>query len=765
MNILRTIAILAALFLAAGVADALELARHGKPTAEIVLPDDPMPQARLAASELRDHVRKMSGADLPIVAEPTGERLPVYVGESEHTRRLGLDHEGVAKEGYRIVVTDDYLALFGHDEIFPFYPRGHTDASQRERLLKEWQDYTGEEWDFPFLQMYDPRYFNSEFGFSLHDPSGTLSAVCDLLEQLGVRWYMPHHDFGTVIPQSDRLAVEVQDTTRKPVFARRFLRIGWGTDRDTFLWYKRQRLGVSEITWNCHGTSRVTRYVQDERPEYLATVDGRVQNQTEFGGPGQSRLAAPLRDAMARFANAYLDRYPEQRHVSVGPNDGYTRIDDRDQAAGWLREERGRRGELSDYVWTFINEVAERVAERHPRAVVMGLAYSRYREPPEDFDRLHPNVGVTFCQTRANLRDPKQRQSLFAERERWAEMMGNDEFYVWEYFLWHRHGRQLWGIPVIFWEIMQEDTQALAGLSKGEYVEAWPLQRKELWGINHMTIYLQSRLYWDPNLDREALLDEYYRLFYGPAAGEMREFFEFAESVWMRAEAQDALDEEGMARAPASNLFLYAADVDRYFDILERAAARVEGESDYARRIALIAEECQPMRDLFAFQEHEAKGRQAAEQGDGERAAEHYEKAFAAATDNRQRANTAFALGNAYRDLLGDDEKALDAYRRCMEIHIRGAGSAVRMHARMAAVGVLRRNERYDEAVALLDDFAGARRHDFWRVHALRARADIARDRGDLAAARAYLREALDVPGITEGVADAVRDTLDDLDE
>ena len=65
-------------------------------------------------------------------------------------------------------------------------------------------------------------------------------------------------------------------------------------------------------------------------------------------------------------------------------------------------------------------------------------------------------------------------------------------------------------------------------------IEAWPLQGGKMWGIDHLTIYLKARLYWEPGLDLAGFLDEYYTLFYGPAAAEMREFFEFAEQVWMR---------------------------------------------------------------------------------------------------------------------------------------------------------------------------------------------------------------------------------------
>ncbi len=571
---------------------AVELVRDGKPVAEIVIAEDPLPQVTLAAAELREHIRKISGAELDIVNRPSGTLLPVYVGESSFTRQLGLELDGVENEGYRIVVTNEFVALFGHDEVFPFYPRGFDDASKRPELLKEWQEFAGQEWDFPFLQFYDPRNFNEEFGFSLFDPSGTLFAVYDVLEQLGVRWFMPHHGIGTVIPEKKDVVLALQDEVTEPVFNRRYLRVGWGSDGDTFLWSKRQRLGVSELIWNCHGTSRATRYFDaTSHPELFAIMGG---DPIPRGGSFLPRLAEPLEEMMASYADAFFRWFPETRHVSVGPADAFTSIDERDVEAGWLKEERGGRGRLSDYVWTFIDGVAEKVAQTHPDKVVMGLAYSYYREPPESFDQLAPNVGVTFCQNRSGFHNPEVRDAILSERKAWNELMQNDEFYVWEYYLWHRgpdhHGTgQLWGVPVIFWNTIVEDARMLRGISQGEYIEAWPLQSRKMWGINHMTMYLQARVYWEPDLDLDAFLNEYYTMFYGPAADEMREFFEFAESVWMRPESRTITQDGG---------FLRRADVERYFEILGRARAAA-GDTVYGERVDLIIEECQPMLTIW----------------------------------------------------------------------------------------------------------------------------------------------------------------------
>ena len=71
-------------------AEAVELVRDGQPRAPILLEDNPTISAQLAAHELQYHLRKMSGATLPIVREPaTVEGTVVLVGESRASKARG----------------------------------------------------------------------------------------------------------------------------------------------------------------------------------------------------------------------------------------------------------------------------------------------------------------------------------------------------------------------------------------------------------------------------------------------------------------------------------------------------------------------------------------------------------------------------------------------------------------------------------------------------------------------------------------------------
>jgi hypothetical protein len=70
------------------------LVRDGKPLATIVVAAEPTVAAAFAAEELQDHVRRITGATLPIVPDNvpvTGSR--VLVGRSQATDAMGLPGE------------------------------------------------------------------------------------------------------------------------------------------------------------------------------------------------------------------------------------------------------------------------------------------------------------------------------------------------------------------------------------------------------------------------------------------------------------------------------------------------------------------------------------------------------------------------------------------------------------------------------------------------------------------------------------------------
>ena len=114
-------ACLTALAAAADEGKPFLLAEDGKPAASIVVAESPMRSAIVAAIELRDHVKKISGAELPIVPDTVAVAGPrVLVGESAATRDLGLRSDGFKSQEYLVGPRKGDLVLMGRDERKPF---------------------------------------------------------------------------------------------------------------------------------------------------------------------------------------------------------------------------------------------------------------------------------------------------------------------------------------------------------------------------------------------------------------------------------------------------------------------------------------------------------------------------------------------------------------------------------------------------------------------------------------------------------------------
>ena len=65
------------------------LVENGESRAEIIIAESPARSTRLAAAELQTYVANISGARLPIRAEPSADvPVQIYIGESRHAASL-----------------------------------------------------------------------------------------------------------------------------------------------------------------------------------------------------------------------------------------------------------------------------------------------------------------------------------------------------------------------------------------------------------------------------------------------------------------------------------------------------------------------------------------------------------------------------------------------------------------------------------------------------------------------------------------------------
>ena len=160
----RLAVLLAALWGSAASAHAAEpgavLVREGVPAAVILLPADPEPDEVLASRELQDHIERMSGAVLDIA----GPHPP----------------PGMA------------VIRIGHAPVGSAAPDGPGDDSAAFTIGVS----------------------SGEVRLTGRSAEGALFATYALLEQLGVRWYMPG-DLGTVVPRRATVVLPAVNTARR----------------------------------------------------------------------------------------------------------------------------------------------------------------------------------------------------------------------------------------------------------------------------------------------------------------------------------------------------------------------------------------------------------------------------------------------------------------------------------------------------------------------------------------------------------------------
>ena len=100
----------ALLVLFASSASALEIVSGGQSAFTIVVPDEPTPTAQMAARELQSYLNRITGAELPLVAEADAPVGPcVYIGPCRAVIAAGLEAE--EREAYAIRHLGDDLLI------------------------------------------------------------------------------------------------------------------------------------------------------------------------------------------------------------------------------------------------------------------------------------------------------------------------------------------------------------------------------------------------------------------------------------------------------------------------------------------------------------------------------------------------------------------------------------------------------------------------------------------------------------------------------
>ncbi len=461
---------IAALTLRGAQARGLDLVRDGRPAAVIVAAAEAAPAAKtdakgrpkarndaegceeLAVRILIDWVRKITDADLPVVAKAEVDRPALYVGRAAIAAGLKLDDiESPSREGLRVAV-DEHRALIA----------GQNDTA-------------------------------------------TVKAVCRFLEQLGCRYFM-EGPIGEVYPRKRDLSVSKLSLAEKPGLRYRNPK---GPSWRGGYWKLWNGAGGDAIN-HAHAWGRyIPKGLFADHPEYFAMDrEGRRKE-----GDWLCTSNPELRALFAREVIAAVEA--GTRNPSISPPDGrgYCRCpvclaqDDPK-----VVEPSSGAVSVSRRYADFFDDVARRVAKVHPESVLSFYCYADYTQPPALGRRLSTNLCAVIAPIRYCRLHPlghagcPSRMQQVEMVEGWAREAARLGYYNYTYNLADAT------LPFFKFTAFRKELPWLA--DRG--LDMMTLEVLSNWHIYGPQVYLGLRLAYDPRADAAAIMKDYWIRFYGP---------------------------------------------------------------------------------------------------------------------------------------------------------------------------------------------------------------------------------------------------------
>jgi len=526
------------------------LVRDGTPTATIVTATTPTPAARLAALEVRHHVHQITGVALAVRTDAdavAGARL--LVGESRATREMGLIGMDFEPQEYLVCFAPDAVVILGRDwHDTPANRSEEGRGTNWQRVLADWRhriDYgaaVGDKPDGAKIEL--PGIF---------DDQGTCYAAYDFLERYcGVRWYGPT-PLNVVHPRQSTLIVKGGEVRRSPALryregfggGRPLVKAQWNnpTGDQLNLYWRRLRVGGEKWAGNHSFMSFQDRFLKKnpERPELFEGERPEFFAQGRSGGPGSRQLCLTnpalirqvAQDARDYFGGKGIKGY----QLAMGDYFAVVPLDN----AAWCqcqrcqeviardRENRNaghfNSGTGTHYIFGFINAVAREVRKTHPDKYISALAYHVYAFKPTEFE-LEPNVAIAPCLQVRNYWAPRIREHEKQFYRKWVQPRDRP-IYLWNYYCFPIEPAVMRG-----WHCFPGfSARPLGELIKQYHADG--VRGVFLCGIGEQVdFYLTMKMYDDPTLDPESLLDEFFTCYFGAAAEPMKRFHDRIEATF-----------------------------------------------------------------------------------------------------------------------------------------------------------------------------------------------------------------------------------------
>ncbi len=557
----------ASIFLFAGILNAFDITN----STEIVLPRNAHPSSELAAKEITDYVKKISGTGLKTVREGSAAENRIVIGTLDTSTNIPVEirhklEAAGSPESFYISCKGNQILILGKTRVAELY-----------------------------------------------------GAYAFLDEKLGIRWFKAwtEEDPNEYVPKMEKIHVDDFELFREPAFFYRQLLHTGATGKVPVHGQTlavRQGFQISR-PWNFAGNFSEPFYMErvsnpaamtgghhtfvdavpeslfEKHPEYFAMIDGkRVKGQQYcLSNPAVQNLVYEY------ICNLYI-KYPMERaNYLFGMIDVTTGWCECPECRKLDETEKFDHVNVSTRFHKVVSKIAARLYEKYPNAPLFVWAYHTYRTLPENV-RCDPRMTVSYCiHGRCyghELSDPGCERNIAQVQliKKWLAI--TKKMLIREY----SSCTPMFYCPVEHRQAMDLRFYKTLGIigwqEEASFADAqfWPLAKKgtidhrsDRFNSNWQWLYVTGKLLWNPDLDVKKLLDDAESKYYGKAYPAMKEYQALRRELWDNSSCCMGYPTRDQRRP---QLLSVPESKERLFRYLREAEALAAGDKILLGRIA-----------------------------------------------------------------------------------------------------------------------------------------------------------------------------------
>ena len=519
----------------------LKIAENAK-NLEIVVAPEALPITVFAAQELQDFLQKVLAADIPIVNQPTPEKISWIIGINEWSCKVGITSRDMVPESFRILRKNKKIYIAGTDgQLVSMTNHPKKRPVSVKKALEDgiWMQYHAH---------------------------ATLFGVYDFLERFaGVRFYFPGKH-GTVVPRKKQLELPGIDIFDRPDLQMRIADIYYGSGDDTknkksnanakmplYVTPERNlaawRYRMSTDTFSTmHGLNKLwfSERFGSQHPEYFSLREDkdRIIDRKKYGvfAP-QVCSSSQIAEEIFLDAKAALSGLPpssrgisaiawhpatiQKNIINLSYNDGmyFCRCT---KCLPFYQPQNPKN--TSTFLWKFQAGIARRLQQEKVPGYVSSLAYTTTLEVPDI--PLPDNLVVDLSLNRGAytfVRSEQNREYQLRLVREWHEKIGPDRLYFSSYL--GKLGAQL--IPTLPDFCHRAIGQFYSRLNKYTNIGFMMNGGSENYFFNYLNRYLFFRMTWDKNCNWENILTEHFQLMFRKSAPILENIYNELEDTWV----------------------------------------------------------------------------------------------------------------------------------------------------------------------------------------------------------------------------------------